>query len=284
MPRKYKAGTVALREIKQYQKTYGALLPYAPMRRLVQEILQQHGRYRLRKETIMALRAAAEKYLINNFEEGQDAAIHAGRVTLKPEDIRLVKEIRDEKMDIGCCLPTPCCFPTPKAKPAISTPRSPEVFAIPPRIDEEQEYWSRDSVPGEGSVNVIPLTETEIIEIKTVIEQLTLADLGSIMPAGVEAVVRNNRNYTPPTARQFLGHENLYGPFGDSIVGKLFRMEAHKYRSHHGFQAINLNQFNYGSLHFILSNIISLYTPYDVRMSSAKLLLPYDEVVEIPSP
>ncbi len=39
-PNKYRTGTVALREIRQYQKSHNLLIPKAPFGRLVKEIVQ----------------------------------------------------------------------------------------------------------------------------------------------------------------------------------------------------------------------------------------------------
>ena len=100
--RKYKPGTVALREIKKYQKSTDLLIRKAPFQRLVREITQDitdHRNLRFQSAAIMALQEAAEAYLVRLFENGLICAIHAKRVTVMPRDFHLVQRIRDEKCD-----------------------------------------------------------------------------------------------------------------------------------------------------------------------------------------
>ncbi|KAH8047378.1 hypothetical protein JL721_12187 [Aureococcus anophagefferens] len=65
-PHRYRPGTVALREIRRYQKST--------------ELLE-----------------AAEAYLVGLFEDTNLCAIHAKRVTIMPKDIQLARRIRGER-------------------------------------------------------------------------------------------------------------------------------------------------------------------------------------------
>lgn len=99
-PKRYRPGTVSLREIRKYQKTTELLMRKLPFNRLVREISEDFKiageRPRFQSSAIMALQEAAEYYLIRLFEDTQTACIHAKRVTISPADMRLVRLIRGE--------------------------------------------------------------------------------------------------------------------------------------------------------------------------------------------
>ena len=75
---RYRPGTVALRQIRRYQKTTELLIRKLPFYRLVREILQSFGpNYRVTPGTVNALQEAAEAYLVGLFEDSNLCAIHA---------------------------------------------------------------------------------------------------------------------------------------------------------------------------------------------------------------
>ena len=94
--RRRRPGTVALREIRKYQRSTQLLLRKAPFARLVREIQVQynHEDMRFEKKAIEALQEAAESYLIKLFEDTNICAIHARRVTLQVRDMQLTRRIR----------------------------------------------------------------------------------------------------------------------------------------------------------------------------------------------
>jgi len=97
-PHRYRPGTVALREIRRYQKSTDLLLRKAPFQRLVREIMQDmKSDLRCQSTAILALQEAAESYLISLFEDANLCAIHAKRVTIMPKDIELARRIRGER-------------------------------------------------------------------------------------------------------------------------------------------------------------------------------------------
>lgn len=117
-PRRYRPGTVALREIRRYQKSTDLLLrkvrPHArlcsralssyntfatqlPFQRLVREIAQGfRGDLRFQGMAVLALQEAAESYLVQLLEDSNLCAIHAKRVTVMPRDMQLSRRIRGE--------------------------------------------------------------------------------------------------------------------------------------------------------------------------------------------
>ena len=97
--RRFKPGTVALREIRKYQKGTEHLIPRAPFMRLLREITQDNRlgtEFRFQSTAIFALQEAAEAYLIALFEAANLAAIHAKRVTLMAKDMVLARRIRGD--------------------------------------------------------------------------------------------------------------------------------------------------------------------------------------------
>ncbi|GMT16725.1 hypothetical protein PFISCL1PPCAC_8022, partial [Pristionchus fissidentatus] len=91
-------GTVALREIRRYQKSTELLIRKLPFQRLVREIAQDFKTdLRFQSSAVMALQEAAEAYLVGLFEDTNLCAIHAKRVTIMPKDIQLARRIRGER-------------------------------------------------------------------------------------------------------------------------------------------------------------------------------------------
>ena len=97
-PMRYRPGTVALREIRRYQKSTELLIRKLPFNRLVREIAQDFiTDLRFQPEAIGALQEAAEAYLVGLFEDTNLCGIHAKRVTIMPKDIQLARRIRGER-------------------------------------------------------------------------------------------------------------------------------------------------------------------------------------------
>ncbi|BFZ19915.1 hypothetical protein BsWGS_22954 [Bradybaena similaris] len=97
-PHRYRPGTVALREIRRYQKSTELLIRKLPFQRLVREIAQDFKTdLRFQSSAVMALKEASEAYLVGLFEDTNLCTIHAKRVTIIPKDIQLTRRIRGER-------------------------------------------------------------------------------------------------------------------------------------------------------------------------------------------
>ena len=97
-PRRFKAGTVALREIKRYQKSNELLLPRAPFMRLVKVITEETDhQLRFQSQAIQALQEASEAYIVGLFEDTNLCAIHAKRQTVMKKDMELARRIRGDR-------------------------------------------------------------------------------------------------------------------------------------------------------------------------------------------
>jgi histone H3 len=88
---RFRPGTVALREIRSYQKSVQPLIPLKTFTRLVREVAQErHENLRFQRQAILLLREASEMHLITTFSYTQLAAIHARRITIMAPDMKHV--------------------------------------------------------------------------------------------------------------------------------------------------------------------------------------------------
>jgi histone H3 len=98
-PHRYRPGTVALREIRCFQKTTELLIRKAPFQRVVREIAQNMfpGKdLRFQSLAVLALHEASEAYTVGMFEDTNLAALNAKRVTIMPRDILLARRLHGE--------------------------------------------------------------------------------------------------------------------------------------------------------------------------------------------
>lgn len=104
---RFRPGTVALRNIRKYQKTTNLLLPKLTFQRLVREIvtatssgraLEYKGeKIRYEEDFFIALQTLCENYLIELFKDANLVAINSDRLTVSPKDINLVRRIKGER-------------------------------------------------------------------------------------------------------------------------------------------------------------------------------------------
>lgn len=105
--RRNRPGTVALREIRHFQKGTDLLMAKLPFARLVKEIAMEYTSgahlfgaqtgadpHRFQSTAILALQEATEAYLVALFTDANLLAIHAKRVTIMRKDIQLARRIR----------------------------------------------------------------------------------------------------------------------------------------------------------------------------------------------
>ncbi len=95
---RWRPGTVALRQIKRYQKSTELLLRKAPFQRLVRELAtsQKEG-LRWEKSALAALQEATEAYVTGLLSDSNLCALHAKRVTLFARDLQLARRLRGER-------------------------------------------------------------------------------------------------------------------------------------------------------------------------------------------
>ena len=96
--RRFRPGTLALREIRRYQKSTDLLLRKLPFQRLIREIAQYYvPTVRFQSTALAALQEASEAYMVGLFEDTNLCAIHAKRVQIMPRDLHLARRIRGER-------------------------------------------------------------------------------------------------------------------------------------------------------------------------------------------
>jgi histone H3/H4 len=93
--RRFRPGTVALREIKRYQGGTELLIGKAPIERLLKEIdgSLHPVRHRFKRKAIDALHYAAEEYLQELFTCTIKVALNSRSQTIRPQDLELAKSM-----------------------------------------------------------------------------------------------------------------------------------------------------------------------------------------------
>lgn len=87
---RFKPGTVALRQIRKYQKTVDLLVPRSAMIRLIREVAQDvKSDLRFEKAALDALQRSAEDYLTGVLDSSQHLAVHGKRITVDAKDVRM---------------------------------------------------------------------------------------------------------------------------------------------------------------------------------------------------
>ena len=95
--RRFRPGTVALREIRKYQKSTKLLIRKIPFQRLVREIVykMKDKDFKFQSTALLALQEASEGFLVNMFDQCNHIAIHGKRSTVMVKDIQLWKRLHD---------------------------------------------------------------------------------------------------------------------------------------------------------------------------------------------
>ena len=97
-PHRFRPGTVALRDIRRFQKSTELLIKKLPFQRLVKDISTDINKHlRWQSSALLGLQEATEAYLVGLFEDTNLCAIHAKRVTIMPKDMQLARRIRGER-------------------------------------------------------------------------------------------------------------------------------------------------------------------------------------------
>jgi len=96
---RYRPGTVALREIRKFQKSTELLIRKLPFQRLVREIAQDFKTdLRFQSQAVGALQEASEAYLVSLMEDTNLCALHAKRITIMPKDMQLARRLRGDSL------------------------------------------------------------------------------------------------------------------------------------------------------------------------------------------
>ena len=93
--KKFRPGTVSLRNIRRLQQSTSLLVSKKPIERVIREILNENGGedYRISGHAVEALHQAVEAHMVELYEATNLCAIHAQRVTIMQKDLLLAKQL-----------------------------------------------------------------------------------------------------------------------------------------------------------------------------------------------
>jgi histone H3/H4 len=101
--RRWKPGTVALREIRKFQRGYNTLIPKAAIKRLLKKKCNDElppgtalNGVRRTEPATDAMHEMIEAYIISLLSDAYLNSLHAKRITLTPKDIQLARRIRGD--------------------------------------------------------------------------------------------------------------------------------------------------------------------------------------------
>lgn len=93
---RFRPGTVALREIRRYQKTTDNLTQFAPFERFVREKCKDNKhRFQFAGGSLQFLHEVMEHNLVELLEKTQNEALHANRTSISPKDIQMVRQLSE---------------------------------------------------------------------------------------------------------------------------------------------------------------------------------------------
>lgn len=93
-PHRFRPGTVALREIKRYQKSTEDMIQHLPFERLVRGIVEEfnwdsRSAFRFSEDVVIHLQGFIETCLVSAYKDAQILALHAGREGVNDTDLQL---------------------------------------------------------------------------------------------------------------------------------------------------------------------------------------------------
>lgn len=95
--RRWRPGTVAVREIRKYQRSTDLLIPKLPMERLIKEESMHtafEGGVKWKKEAIAALHTATEDFLTEHFQRMNNLAIARNAKTIAVRDWKTLRGLK----------------------------------------------------------------------------------------------------------------------------------------------------------------------------------------------
>ena len=96
--RRNRPGTVALREIRKYQKKTDCVIRRMPFQRVVRDLAHDFmPESRFQPSALSALQECTENFLIGLMEDTQLCTLHAKRQTCMKRDMMLAKRIRGDR-------------------------------------------------------------------------------------------------------------------------------------------------------------------------------------------
>ncbi|KAF7683475.1 histone H3.3a [Astathelohania contejeani] len=98
-PHRFRPGTVAMKEIRKYQKSTDLLIRKLPFQRLIREVAASFKPdIRFQSQAILAIQEAFENYCTSLFEDANLCVLHCKRVTCMPKDLQLAMKIKGDSL------------------------------------------------------------------------------------------------------------------------------------------------------------------------------------------
>ena len=96
-PHRWKSGTVALREMRRYQKETRLLIPKAPLQRIIRDLAREHkDDVRFSKEALYEIHEYIEAALTKMFDKSNLLCLHSKRKTVSGKDFNMARKILDK--------------------------------------------------------------------------------------------------------------------------------------------------------------------------------------------
>merc|ERR1712194_33365 len=96
--RRNRPGTLALREIRRYQRKTDLVIKRAPFQRVVRDLADEvMPEFRFQPSALNALQECTESFMISLMEDTNLCTLHAKRTTCMVKDMQLAKRIRGDK-------------------------------------------------------------------------------------------------------------------------------------------------------------------------------------------
>jgi histone H3/H4 len=100
---RFHPGTVALRDIRKYQKSQKLLMARLPFGRLVRKVAQEYAnenhlnmpKIQFQYNALVGLQEATEDFAVKLFEAANTTALHANRITVQTKDLKLAQKLRE---------------------------------------------------------------------------------------------------------------------------------------------------------------------------------------------
>ena len=97
--RRWRSGTVALRDIRRHQSSIDDLIPFQEWKRFLvrqmHECFPQGKSFRITRSTVLAIRSAIESHLVHLFRRIQRVAVSAGRISPSEADVMTERALRN---------------------------------------------------------------------------------------------------------------------------------------------------------------------------------------------
>ena len=148
-PHRFRPGTVALREIKKFQKMSNCLIfAKFPFERFVRQVVKKNNAgMKISKDVFIIIQYFIEQYVVGILKDANAAAIHAGRVKLMITDIEFISSLRGLSTDGFLDNSVKPVKPVKTIKPVKPAEKTKKVSKVAEQVEDESESDVEDEEP-----------------------------------------------------------------------------------------------------------------------------------------